>query len=137
MKIVLDTNVLVAGLLSLFGAPAQVLQLILAARVRLCLDARILIEYRDVLARPKFGFNTEDVADVLGFVEQASEIVAPTPWGLELPDASDAMFLEVARAGQARYLVTGNLKHFPARMRRDVMVVTPAQFLNEPAVKTL
>ena len=137
MKIVLDTNVLVAGLLSPFGTPAQALQLILAGKVDLCVDARILTEYRDVLARPKFGFDADAVADLMEFIEQIAETVAPTPWGLELPDPADAMFLEVAHAGQADYLVTGNLKHFPARKRRQVKVVTPAQFIDEPTVKTL
>jgi putative PIN family toxin of toxin-antitoxin system len=137
MKIVLDTNVLVAGLLSPFGTPAQVLQLILAGKVGPCVDARILTEYRDVLTRPKFGFDADAVADLMEFVGQIAETVAPTPWGLELPDPADAMFLEVAYAGQADYLVTGNLKHFPARKRCQVKVVPPAQFIDEPAVKTL
>jgi len=137
MKIVLDTNVLIAGLLSPFGTPAQVLQLILAGRVGLCVDVRILTEYRDVLARPKFGFDADAVADLMEFIEQVAEIVAPTPWGLDLPDSADAMFLEVARAGQADYLVTGNLKHFPARKRREVRVVSPTQFLDEPGVKAM
>ena len=137
MKIVLDTNVLVAGLLSPFGTPAQVLQLILAGKVGLCVDARIITEYRDVLTRSKFGFDADAVADLMEFLEQIAETVAPTPWGLELPDPADAMFLEVALTGQADYLVTGNLKHFPARKRREVKVTTPAQFLGEPAVKAI
>lgn len=137
MKIVLDTNVLVAGLLSPFGTPAQVLQIILARKVLLCVDARILTEYRDVLARPKFGFDADAVADLMEFIEQVSEVMASTPWGLELPDVDDAMFLEAARAGQAAYLVTGNLRHYPARKRRDVVVVTAAQFLDQTAVKAL
>jgi putative PIN family toxin of toxin-antitoxin system len=137
MKIVLDTNVLVAGLLSPFGTPAQVLQFILAGKIRLCIDVCILTEYRDVPARPKFDFDDEAVADLMEFIEQTAETAAPTPWGLELPDPADAMFLEVARAGQADYLVTGNLKHFPAGKRREVKVVTPAQFLDEPAVKAI
>lgn len=137
MKIVLDTNVLVAGLLSPFGTPAQVMQLILAGKVGLCVDARIITEYRDVLARPKFYFDADTVADLMDFIEQISEPVAPTPWGLDLPDPADAMFLEVALAGPADYLVTGNLKHFPARKRRGVKAATPAQFLNTPDVKAI
>ncbi len=66
-----------------------------------------------------------------------AETLAPMPWGMELPDPGDAMFLEVARAGQADCLVTGNLKHFPARKRREINVVTSAQFLDEPSVKAL
>lgn len=129
MRIVLDTNVLVAGLLSPSGPPAQVLQLLLTERVRLCYDARILAEYRDVLARPRFGFDPEAVAEVLTFLEQTGELVAAVPLGAVLPDPDDAMFLEVAAAGQVDYLVTGNIKHFPARHRRGVHVVSPADWV--------
>ena len=137
MKIVLDTNVLVAGLLSPFGPPAQVLQLLLSEKVRLCYDARILTEYRAVLARPKFGFDAESAAAVLDFLEYAGELAACIPWPMPLPDPDDAAFLEVAAAGHADYLVTGNLRHFPSRGRCGVAVVTPAQLIAAPDVKAL
>ncbi|MFA9478782.1 putative toxin-antitoxin system toxin component, PIN family [Phycisphaerales bacterium AB-hyl4] len=134
MRIVLDTNVLVAGLLSPNGPPAQVLQLLLSERVRLCYDARILGEYREVLARPRFGFDPEAVAEVLTFLEQTGELVAAVPLGVVLPgavlpDPDDAMFLEVAAAGRVDSLVTGNIKHFPARHRHGVRVMNPAAWV--------
>jgi len=137
MKIVLDTNVLVAGLLSPFGPPAQVLQLLLSGAVKLCYDGRVLAEYRQVLARPVFDFDTELTGAVLDYLEHAGELTAATPWPLELPDPDDAAFLEVAAAGRADYLVTGNLRHFPSRKRRGLKVVTPAQFLAAADVKAL
>jgi len=137
MKIVLDTNVLVAGLLSPFGPPAQVLQLLLSGKVRLCYDGRVLAEYRQVLARPAFGFEAKLTEAVVEYLEHAGELAAVTPWPLELPDPDDAAFLEVAAGGQADYLITGNLRHFPSRKRRGVKVVTPAQFLAAPNVKAL
>jgi len=137
MKVVLDTNVLVAGLLSPFGPPAQVLQLLLSGKVRLCYDGRVLAEYRQILARPAFGFEAELTEAVVEYLEHAGELAAVTPWPLELPDPDDAAFLEVAAGGQADYLITGNLRHFPSRKRRGVKVVTPAQFLAAPNVKAL
>jgi len=137
MKVVLDTNVLVAGLLSPFGPPAQVLQLLLSGKVRLCYDGRVLAEYRQVLARPAFGFEAKLTEAVVEYLEHAGELAAVTPWPLELPDPDDAAFLEVAAGGQADYLITGNLRHFPSRKRRGVKVVTPAQFLAAPNVKAL
>jgi len=96
MKVVLDTNVLVAGLLSPFGPPAQVLQLLLSGKVRLCYDGRVLAEYRQVLARPAFGFEAKLTEAVVEYLEHAGELAAVTPWPLELPDPDDAAFLEVA-----------------------------------------
>lgn len=137
MKIVLDTNVLVAGLLSPFGYPAKVLQLLLTGELTLCYDARVLAEYRDVLARPKFAFDGERTDAVLDYLEHTGELTAATPWPLDLPDPDDAVFLEVAAAGRADYVVTGNLRHFPSRKRRGLTVVTPAEFIEAPDVKAL
>jgi hypothetical protein len=62
MKIVLDTNVLVSGLLTPYGSSGKIVRMIFSGDLTLILDARILSEYRDVLVRPKFGFNKDDVA---------------------------------------------------------------------------
>ena len=51
----------------------------------------------------------------------------PLPEGL--PDPDDEPFLAVALAGQARYLVTGNLRHYPEARRHSIRVLTPAQFI--------
>ncbi len=129
MRIVLDTNVLVSALLSPHGAPAAVLQLILAGRVVLCFDARILSEYREVLRRPKFDFDPQLVDELMEFLESEGELVASVPLQFTLPDPGDAMFLEVAAAGEADHVVTGNLKHFPPRGRGGISVVSPRDFL--------
>jgi uncharacterized protein len=53
-RIVLDTNVLVSAFLNPSGAPSQVLTLVLAGELKLLFDRRILDEYAEVLARPRF-----------------------------------------------------------------------------------
>jgi putative PIN family toxin of toxin-antitoxin system len=53
MKVVLDTNVVVSGLLQPKGNPAQVLALALAGAVQVCYGQRLLAEYAEVLARPR------------------------------------------------------------------------------------
>jgi hypothetical protein len=53
MKIALDTNILVSGLLQSQENPAQVLTLALAGAVQVCHDERILAEYAEVLVRPR------------------------------------------------------------------------------------
>ena len=129
MKIVLDTNVLVSGLLSPYGPPAEVVAMVVAGAVTLCVDARILVEYEQVLARPRFGFAQDAVDALIGFVESESVHVAAAPWPGMLPDPDDAPFLEVALAGDAACLVTGNVVHFPASARDGVAVRTPAEFV--------
>ena len=53
MKIVLDTNVLVSGLLHSQGNSGQIVTLALADAVQTCHNKLILAEYADVLARPR------------------------------------------------------------------------------------
>ena len=125
MKIVLDTNVLVSGLLSPQGAPAAVLRSVVAGSAFICFDERILSEYRTVLARSKFGLDAEQVTVLLAFLEAAGQSVLAPPLALSLPDPSDEAFVEVAIAAGTDFLVTGNLKHFPAERLQGVKAVAP------------
>jgi uncharacterized protein len=129
VRIVLDTNVLVSGLLSEQGPPGQVLDLSLAGELQLLYDARILAEYRAVLARPEFGVAPRFAAEIMRLLEGTGEPVVAGPWPRSLPDPDDEPFLAVAHAGRAVGLVTGNLRHFPASCRGGVRVWSPRDFL--------
>ena len=129
MRIVLDTNVLVSGLLSPFGPQGEIVRMVSSGELTLCLDARVLSEYADVLHRPRFGFDQDAVAALLDFVEDRGQVVAPSPLPEALPEAGDEPFVEVALAGGAEYLVTGNRAHFPGSLCRGVVVVSPAEFV--------
>ena len=130
MKIVLDTNVLVSGLLDPFGPPGEIVRLVSSGVLELCFDARILSEYREVLARPKFPITPDEIDAILDQIEACGLLVSAEPLSKELPDRDDRPFLEVALAGQAAYLVTGNLKHFPQRARQGVEVLSPGDYLS-------
>lgn len=129
MKVVLDTNILVSGLLSPFGAPAEIVRMAASGILELCYDARILSEYRSVLLRPKFSFDQVHVGDLLDQIKTCGHIVAAKPLLKKLPDLDDEPFLEIALSGKARCLVTGNLKHFPAMKRQGMLVLSPTEFL--------
>ena len=131
MKIVLDTNVLVSGFLSPHGPPAAIMRSVLADRLTVCFDERILIEYREVLGRSRFGFDKRRVDDVLEVVEENGERVLAEVLDLALPDPGDAMFVEVAVAAGAECLVTGNERHFPIDRLPDVSVLAPRGFVDE------
>ena len=128
MRVVLDTNVLVSGLLSPFGAPAQIVRMIADSTIVLCYDARVIAEYRDVLHRPKFPFSFESVEALLEQITTNGIVVAGTPLNQELSDKDDEPFLEVALAGEAP-LITGNIKHYPKRKRQGALVEAPADFV--------
>ena len=100
MKVVLDTNVVVSGLLQPKGNPAQVLAMALAGAVQACYDQRVLAEYAEVLARPRFKFDPARVREVLTKLEADGLAVDATQvCELDLPDPDDEPFLGVALAG--------------------------------------
>jgi putative PIN family toxin of toxin-antitoxin system len=130
MKIVLDTNVLVSGLLKSEGNPARVVTLVLSGAIQACYDKRILAEYAEVLARPRFKFDARRVREVLNKIE--TDGLATEAGGeanFDLPDPDDEPFLAVALAGSAEFLVTGNLSDYPPGKCRGSAVVSPATFM--------
>ncbi|MBN2146391.1 MAG: putative toxin-antitoxin system toxin component, PIN family [Anaerolineales bacterium] len=132
LLIVLDTNVLVSALLKRASKPARVLDLVLAGRVRLALDARILEEYRAVCARPKLGIDPSAAEAVLAFL-RVTGLIVDTPEHLPgtpaIPDPGDLPFAEVAISAQADALVTGNVRHFGGLESAGIVVQTPAKFV--------
>jgi len=130
MRVVLDTNVLISGVLNPHGPPGRILDAAVAGRLKLLHDDRILAEYRAVLLRPAFGFTSRDVDALLDFMVAAGEPVSAAPLLVVLPDPSDLPFLEVATTARVDALVTGNVRHFrPLRGRHTVPVFSPTEFL--------
>lgn len=136
MRVVLDTNVLVSGLLNPDGNPGRVLDLLLAGEITLVVDDRILSEYRAVLGRRKFGFDPSDISEVMDQIEVESVRVAAPPLDMLLPDAKDLPFLEVAVAGDAETLVTGNARHFKKPRGSSLATEGPAEFIRRWRVRS-
>jgi putative PIN family toxin of toxin-antitoxin system len=130
MRAVVDTNVLVSGLINPRGAPGRIVDHLLAGAFTALYDDRVLSEYRAVLVRPVFGFRAADVDTLIDAIERDGEAVVTTVWAGTLPDPTDVPFLEVALAGRADALVTGNARHFrPILGRHAISIITPAAFL--------
>ncbi|MGD0281874.1 MAG: putative toxin-antitoxin system toxin component, PIN family [Dissulfurispiraceae bacterium] len=130
MNVVIDTNVIVAGLLSPFGTCGEIVRMISSGELMLCFDARILSEYNEVLLRPKFKFEEANVAALLDYITHSGRTAAPSPLANSLPDADDELFLEIAIAGQAVCLVTGNQNHFPPKLCQGIKVFSPVEFVS-------
>ena len=129
MRVVLDTNVLVSALINPYGTPASVLSLVLDARITVCYDSRIFIEYSEVLNRSKFGFDKSEIRAVQDMVRENGFSVVAVKTEQRSSDPYDLPFLEVAAAAQADFLITGNSSHFPSKIGKT-KVVTPAAFIN-------
>ena len=129
-RIVLDTNVLVSGMIRPFGPPGRIVDLVREGLLSLAIDDRIFAEYCEVLKRPRFRryFSIADVRNVVRYLERNTSYSVCTLHASDLPDPADAPFLEVALASGVP-LVTGNMDHFPEDRRRGVDVLSPAEFL--------
>jgi putative PIN family toxin of toxin-antitoxin system len=129
MKVVVDTNVLVSGILSAEGPPGKIVDLIIQEYLRVFYNSKIIAEYERVLSRPKLALSDLLVTRLLTQIRASGESVFGVPLSHNLPDASDESFLEAAIAAPADCLITGNLKHFPLSCRQGMRVLSPKEFL--------
>lgn len=127
MRAVIDTNVLVSGLLKQGTPPAEVIADLLAGTLVALYDQRIIDEYREVLARPKLKIPAEKVKALLEFIVADGVEVLDAHFSGQLLDVDDQPFADVAFTGEAEVLITGNTKDFP--VGRALRVVTPREWL--------
>ena len=131
MRLVLDTNVLVAAFRSPRGASAAVVRAVRAGRVLMVCNPPLFLEYEQTLKRPihlgAAGLAESDV-DVL--LTALSSLLVPVARGRtlrpQLPDPDDEMAPEAAVFGGADALVTFEVSTFAAAGRRLMIeVLTP------------
>ncbi len=132
LLIILDTNVLVSGLLKRNSIPGQVLDLILGRKVRVAIEPSILDEYARVLERPRLGISPEQASEFLLFFAVTGQRISVPMQDLargEWPDQKDIPFAQAAIAARVQVLVTGNQKHFQPLAGYGIQVLAPAEFL--------
>jgi putative PIN family toxin of toxin-antitoxin system len=113
MRVVLDTNILVSACWKPGGLESEVVGLAIAGNITPCVSSEILAEYRDVLSRPKLASGGR-APEVLAAIENTALLVEATQRVKASTDDDDNRFLECAVAAGAQYIVTGNLRHYPA-----------------------
>ena len=131
MKIVIDTNVLISGMLNPSGPPGRIVDLLRSGALQVVVDDRILSEYTDVLRRRYFlrYFRKSEREDVIEYVSKNSHYTLSRIVAQDMPDEGDIPFLEIALS-EGVPLITGNLKHYPERARMGCNVLSPKQFID-------
>jgi putative PIN family toxin of toxin-antitoxin system len=122
MRLVVDTNVVVSALLKPPSVPGRALAAIGSTSAVILYDARIEAEYRDVLRRPKFRAIGPGLVDAFlaQLVARGERLGVVPAWGGPMTDDDDRIFVEVALAGSAHAIVTGNIRDYPAGLGFDV-----------------
>jgi len=135
MRIVVDTDVVVAALRSPTGASAALMVLLLEGQATPLITVALALEYEAVcmlaehrLAAVASENDVQQVIDALIAVSEPVEV--HYQWRPQLSDAGDEMVLEAAVNGQAAAIVTFNRRDFgvvPARFGIDLL--SPAEAL--------
>lgn len=131
-RVVLDTNVVVAGLRSSLGASYQLLLMAGTGRFTHVISVALAFEYESATKRPEAGIELPDVVidDVIDYLcATARRQPIYFLWRPTLPDPADDLVLEVAAHGQCDTIVTFNLRHFRGAAQFGIRVVRPGPFL--------
>jgi putative PIN family toxin of toxin-antitoxin system len=124
---VLDTNVLISGLLFPKSLPSTLLDAVVEPRFELILSEYILEEVEQVLSRiPGVSVTTRQAA--LRFLVEISQMVTPVEGSWKVRDPNDRPILGTAVAGKADYLVTGDKDILVLREVGSTRVVTVRAF---------
>ena len=134
MRVVLDTNVLVATIRSRNGASFELLSLLPDPRFQIALSVVLFTEWQEVLSRPENLSPGKGPEDARGFLRYLASIAHLQDvyylWRPFLRDPDDDMVLECAVASGSRYLVTHNLRDFKKITELGVQPLSPAEFLS-------
>jgi putative PIN family toxin of toxin-antitoxin system len=137
MRVVLDTNVLLAALISPHGPPDAIYRAWRTARFELVTSTTQLEEVRRASRYPKLKaiLPAHRVGTMVNNMQRAIalEQLPPLPVGIEATDPHDAFLLAMALAGEADYLVTGD-RRAGLLQRGNIgraRIVAPATFCAE------
>lgn len=128
MKVIIDTNVLVSAVLKDKDPEAVILFIVERPEIQWIVSASILEEYKEVLAREKFGLPDDmlrkwnDMFDV--FTTGVEVDIA-----VDFPrDRKDAKFLEYALAADVEYLITGDKDFSEAQRIVNTAIISVSMF---------
>ena len=133
-RIVLDTNVLYAGLYSSKGASYRVLQAIEEGKIRIVISTTLLFEYEDILKRNQavLDLSNHEIEKILDYFCMRSEHQKIYfLWRPMLPDPKDDHLLELAIASGTKLIVTYNTKDFKGAETFGVKPITPKELTEE------
>lgn len=131
-QIVLDTNVLLAGLRSNRGASYKLLTILNDSRWQLNISTTLVFEYEEILKRQKaqIGLSDADIDDVIeALIAIANKRSIFYLWRPAASDPDDDFIIDLAVEARADFIITYNQKDLLAAEKFGIKVVTPKEFL--------
>jgi uncharacterized protein len=130
LKAVFDTNIFVSALAIPGGQAERAIDLVIDARVKLCMSKEIIHEVLGVLAQ-KFSKGPEELSRTAVFLSELAELVAPRKKLAVLDDEPDNRILECAVTGHADVIVTGDRAMLNLKKYQQIRILSLRQFLDE------
>ena len=128
MKVVLDTNVLVSGMLWK-GNPEKILHAWKAGKFELITFLATLAELQRVLRYPRIAMPEDMIKEWIDLLLENSTVVDPKIRIDAIKnDPPDNRFLECALAGNADYIVSGNNHLLDLREFKGIKIILPVEF---------
>jgi putative PIN family toxin of toxin-antitoxin system len=131
MRVILETNVLLSGLLISHGAPAKLLDAWERKFFTLVACDALIAEVRHVAGRPFFKARLRaSAAELLaaGF-RDFSFFCQDLPSGPIAPDPKDSYLFALAEASSAEFLVTGDKQLQSLKHHKSTRIVSPAAMI--------
>jgi len=133
VRIVVDTNILVSGLISVTGPPALILNALRSGRLVAVMSEATLAELHAVLHRPalRLYFTRAGVTPTafMKEIRTQADLIIPTASTIAIRDEQDCPFLDLlATNPQPQYFVTGDAD-FEAGEYHGVPVISAAAFV--------
>jgi putative PIN family toxin of toxin-antitoxin system len=132
IQIVLDTNVLYAGLRSSRGASYKLLKHLGSGRFEINLSVPLVLEYEEVLLRkePTINLNSIEIGQILDYLCTIVNLhEVHFLWRPVLNDPKDDMILDLAVHANCQYVVTYNTRDFIGVNQFGIQAVTAKDFL--------
>ncbi len=135
LKAVLDTNVLVSGLISPNGTPARLIGAWREKKFELVISPAILEELAEVLQRDKirryYEHTDKDLARkyVAGLRRFAALVPGKAQFQGVCADPDDDKFIAAALEAGADYIVSGNDHLLDLKEHQGVRILKPGEFL--------
>ena len=128
MKVVIDTNIWISYLLG--GFLSELDEWILSKEVKIVVSEKMLKEFSEVTARPKFKntFTSERIKGLISLLDNYADVVSPRHRTDICRDAKDNFILDVALEGKVDYLVTGDDDLLVLRSFHDIEIINPKHF---------
>ncbi len=134
MKVVIDTNVLVAALKSRRGASYKLVSLIPSDKFSIVISVPLILEYEAVLLRGELpaAITDQNINDFIDFLCSAAiHQKVFFLWRPFLPDPADDLVLEVAVAARCNSIITFNKRDFRGINKFGLRVLSPKDLLIE------